>query len=207
MAALQEHWQCVSSGLIKIEGYAYSKHVSFSQVAERGQESRRLQFRSAKREALSSMLVTIAASVDVVKNCVGSERSDLDFLTFSVFPVIISAQVEKTRFSLSLQELREATNNFDPAHKLGAGGFGTVYRGVLPSGREFAVKRSGQGQKDYRQFRNEVKALDFCQRQIFGVGHRTNICHHRMLIIIKVFQLWRLSGCCQQGLHHPSTAM
>ncbi|GAQ84871.1 hypothetical protein KFL_002100010 [Klebsormidium nitens] len=59
----------------------------------------------------------------------------------------------------SLQELRQATNDFDSAHKLGAGGFGTVYRGVLPSGKEIAVKRSGQGQKDYRQFRNEVELL------------------------------------------------
>jgi hypothetical protein len=54
------------------------------------------------------------------------------------------------------QELQTATDNFDPAYKLGAGGFGTVYRGVLPSGKEIAVKRSGQGQKDYNQFRNEV---------------------------------------------------
>nr|POF25943.1 receptor-like serine/threonine-protein kinase sd1-7 [Quercus suber] len=34
-----------------------------------------------------------------------------------------------------------ATNNFSPETKLGEGGFGPVYRGSLPEGREIAVKR------------------------------------------------------------------
>eukprot|EP01018_Ginkgo_biloba_P017226 Gb_09424 [translate_table: standard] len=59
-----------------------------------------------------------------------------------------------------------ATNNFDPANKLGEGGFGFVYKGTLPEGREIAVKRlfynTGQ---DVREFLNEVNLIS-------GVQHK-----------------------------------
>ncbi|GLJ53999.1 hypothetical protein SUGI_1155090 [Cryptomeria japonica] len=41
----------------------------------------------------------------------------------------------------SLKELFEATNNFDPDNKLGEGGFGSVYHGLLSDGSQIAVKR------------------------------------------------------------------
>ncbi|KAK2644306.1 hypothetical protein Ddye_019501 [Dipteronia dyeriana] len=53
-----------------------------------------------------------------------------------------------------------ATNNFCIENKLGEGGFGSVYKGVLPNGREIAIKRlskySGQG---IREFKNEVSLI------------------------------------------------
>ncbi|XP_037410999.1 cysteine-rich receptor-like protein kinase 6 isoform X2 [Triticum dicoccoides] len=53
-----------------------------------------------------------------------------------------------------LTTLRRATDNFAQDNKLGHGGFGAVYKGVLPHGREIAVKRldkaSGQGLKELR---------------------------------------------------------
>uniref|UniRef100_A0A453DRU9 Protein kinase domain-containing protein n=1 Tax=Aegilops tauschii subsp. strangulata TaxID=200361 RepID=A0A453DRU9_AEGTS len=53
-----------------------------------------------------------------------------------------------------LTTLRGATDNFAQENKLGHGGFGAVYKGVLPHGREIAVKRldkaSGQGLKELR---------------------------------------------------------
>ncbi|CAL5418901.1 unnamed protein product [Camellia sinensis] len=49
--------------------------------------------------------------------------------------------------------LEKATGSFDEANKLGHGGFGTVYKGVLPDGREIAVKRLF--------FNNRHRAADF----------------------------------------------
>ncbi|KAE8692325.1 Cysteine-rich receptor-like protein kinase 2 [Hibiscus syriacus] len=49
--------------------------------------------------------------------------------------------------------LEKATGSFDEANKLGQGGFGTVYKGTLPDGREIAVKRL--------LFHNRHRAADF----------------------------------------------
>ncbi|KAL6894504.1 hypothetical protein ACP4OV_008602 [Aristida adscensionis] len=53
-----------------------------------------------------------------------------------------------------LTTLRRATANFAEENKLGHGGFGAVYKGFLPDGRQIAVKRldkaSGQGLKELR---------------------------------------------------------
>ncbi|XXG44422.1 hypothetical protein AAC387_Pa01g4232 [Persea americana] len=45
----------------------------------------------------------------------------------------------------TLSELAAATDNFSPENKLGAGSFGTVYRGKLVDGREVAIKRGETG--------------------------------------------------------------
>ncbi|KAK3420154.1 hypothetical protein EUGRSUZ_G00951 [Eucalyptus grandis] len=68
-----------------------------------------------------------------------------------------------------------ATNNFSEDNKLGEGGFGAVYKGVLRNGQEIAVKRlsenSRQGQDEFKnevvyiaklQHRNLVKILGCC---------------------------------------------
>ncbi|MED6180684.1 Cell division control protein 2 [Stylosanthes scabra] len=49
--------------------------------------------------------------------------------------------------------LEKATESFSEANKLGQGGFGSVYRGVLPDGREIAIKRL--------YFNNRHRAADF----------------------------------------------
>ncbi|XP_024007713.1 G-type lectin S-receptor-like serine/threonine-protein kinase RKS1 isoform X2 [Eutrema salsugineum] len=74
-----------------------------------------------------------------------------------------------------LNTIAAATNNFSSRNKLGAGGFGPVYKGVLQDSIEIAVKRlsrnSGQGMEE---FKNEVKLLSKLQ--------------HRNLV--------RILGCC-----------
>ncbi|XP_062087397.1 G-type lectin S-receptor-like serine/threonine-protein kinase At1g61480 [Humulus lupulus] len=76
---------------------------------------------------------------------------------------------------LELVSVLAATNHFNITNKLGQGGFGSVYKGKLPDGREIAVKRlsssSGQGIEELKnemilisklQHRNLVKLLGCC---------------------------------------------
>ncbi|XP_019158853.1 PREDICTED: G-type lectin S-receptor-like serine/threonine-protein kinase At4g27290 [Ipomoea nil] len=76
---------------------------------------------------------------------------------------------------ITFQSILEATNNFSEANKLGEGGFGPVYKGMLFGGQEIAVKRlssqSRQGIKEFKnkvvliaklQHRNLVKLLGYC---------------------------------------------
>ncbi|KAL3360980.1 hypothetical protein AABB24_014083 [Solanum stoloniferum] len=77
----------------------------------------------------------------------------------------------------SYKELQNATNNF--SIKLGQGGFGSVYQGVLPDGARLAVKKLegiGQGKKE---FRAEVSIIGSI--------------HHLHLV--------RLRGFCAEGTH------
>ncbi|XP_074307563.1 cysteine-rich receptor-like protein kinase 25 isoform X2 [Silene latifolia] len=74
-----------------------------------------------------------------------------------------------------LATLKSATDNFGDENKLGEGGFGSVYKGILPNGQVIAVKRlsksSGQGATEFKnellllaklQHRNLARLLGFC---------------------------------------------
>ncbi|KAJ4960519.1 hypothetical protein NE237_020429 [Protea cynaroides] len=73
-------------------------------------------------------------------------------------------RMAKTLYDSSLNfkysTLEKATSSFDDANKLGQGGYGTVYKGVLPDGRVIAVKRLFLNNR-YRaaDFYNEVNMI------------------------------------------------
>ncbi|XP_052734037.1 cysteine-rich receptor-like protein kinase 25 [Vigna angularis] len=80
--------------------------------------------------------------------------------------------------TIPLTAVLHCTNNFSEASKLGEGGFGPVYKGILADGRQIAVKRlsqfSGQGSEEFKnevmfiaklQHRNLVRLLGCCLEQ------------------------------------------
>ncbi|KAK7401327.1 hypothetical protein VNO78_12718 [Psophocarpus tetragonolobus] len=59
-----------------------------------------------------------------------------------------------------------ATNHFSEKNKLGEGGFGVVYKGILPDGQEIAVKRlSKTSRQGNEEFKNEVKLMATLQHR------------------------------------------
>ncbi|KAJ0733749.1 putative protein kinase RLK-Pelle-DLSV family [Helianthus annuus] len=78
----------------------------------------------------------------------------------------------------SLSTILHATNNFSFNNKLGEGGFGPVYKGVLEDGQEIAVKRLAKtSTQGLHEFKNEVISISKLQ--------------HRNLV--------KLLGCCIEG--------
>ncbi|KAK6913506.1 Protein kinase domain [Dillenia turbinata] len=70
--------------------------------------------------------------------------------------------VEAGNMVISIQVLRNVTNNFSEENILGQGGFGTVYKGELHDGTKIAVKRMESGViagKGLAEFKSEIAVL------------------------------------------------
>ncbi|CAF2078837.1 unnamed protein product [Brassica oleracea var. botrytis] len=80
--------------------------------------------------------------------------------------------------SFSLRQIKVATDNFDPANKIGEGGFGPVYKGEMSDGTIIAVKQlSAKSKQGNREFLNEIAMISALQ--------------HPHLV--------KLYGCCVEG--------
>uniref|UniRef100_A0A2P2JJQ4 Protein kinase domain-containing protein n=1 Tax=Rhizophora mucronata TaxID=61149 RepID=A0A2P2JJQ4_RHIMU len=64
----------------------------------------------------------------------------------------------------SQNSLRSATGNFHPSNRIGRGGFGVVYRGVLRDGTQVAVKcLSAESKQGTHQFLTEIRTISSIQ--------------------------------------------
>ncbi|WZZ42535.1 hypothetical protein YC2023_038794 [Brassica napus] len=80
--------------------------------------------------------------------------------------------------SFSLKQIKDATYNFDPANKIGEGGFGPVHKGKLTNGTLIAVKQlSSKSNQGNREFLNEIGMISALE--------------HPHLV--------KLYGCCVEG--------
>ncbi|KAG7957020.1 hypothetical protein I3843_11G153800 [Carya illinoinensis] len=78
----------------------------------------------------------------------------------------------------TLRQIKAATSNFDPANKIGEGGFGPVYKGELSDGALIAVKQlSSKSKQGSREFVTEI-------------GMISTLLHPNLV---------RLYGCCIEG--------
>ncbi|CAF2279944.1 BnaA04g14680D [Brassica napus] len=115
-----------------------------------------------KKIAATVIVVFVAIIVIVVGLAIKRRKRKQD----------IELPTESVQFDLKIIEA--ATNNFSEHNKLGEGGFGEVYKGMLMNGTEVAVKRlsktSGQGEVEFKnevvvvaklQHRNLVRLLGF----------------------------------------------
>ncbi|XP_034213906.1 probable LRR receptor-like serine/threonine-protein kinase At1g56140 isoform X1 [Prunus dulcis] len=80
----------------------------------------------------------------------------------SATPELLGIDIGPLTFSFS--ELKSATNDFNPANKLGEGGFGPVYKGTLNDGRVIAVKQlSAASHQGKSQFVTEIATISAVQ--------------------------------------------
>lgn len=60
----------------------------------------------------------------------------------------------------TLAEMKKATDNFSKSNEIGVGGYGKVYKGVLNTGEEVAIKRAqASSQQGATEFKNEIELL------------------------------------------------
>ncbi|KAK7344169.1 hypothetical protein VNO77_13499 [Canavalia gladiata] len=72
----------------------------------------------------------------------------------------ISAMAQGLCRYFSLQEMKQATNNFDESNVIGVGGFGKVYKGVIDNGFKVAIKKSNpQSDQGVTEFQTEIEML------------------------------------------------
>ncbi|KAH9556098.1 hypothetical protein CY35_07G008700 [Sphagnum magellanicum] len=85
-------------------------------------------------------------------------------------------EVQPTLYSYNI--LKTTTRDFHQSNKLGEGGFGIVYKGVLSNGGELAIKLLKKSEQGVSEFLNEIVLL-------------TSVKHKNLMT---------LKGCCLHGV-------
>ncbi|XP_004492426.1 cold-responsive protein kinase 1 isoform X2 [Cicer arietinum] len=112
----------------------------------------------------------------MIFNCFGS----LNWCKGKGQPVEQPHELVKETKSFSYNSLRSATGDFHPSCKIGGGGYGVVYKGVLKDGTEVAIKSlSVESKQGIHEFMTEIDMI-------------SNIRHPNLV---------KLIGFCVEGNH------
>eukprot|EP00253_Pinus_taeda_P010725 PITA_10725 len=80
--------------------------------------------------------------------------------------VNLTPRIANLELIFKYDTLRQATSDFKAENKLGEGGFGSVFKGVLPDGREVAIKRLNIGSRQGdNEFLNEANLITRVQHR------------------------------------------
>ncbi|XP_031092009.1 putative receptor-like protein kinase At4g00960 [Ipomoea triloba] len=135
---------------------------------------------------IPSVAVAAAALVACTIFCVCYKRRRAalkitELAVDAIMDATIDEDTDENRIDVPLitfQSILEATNNFSDANKLGEGGFGPVYKGMLLDGQEIAIKRlSSQSSQGINEFKNEVVLIGKLQHRnlVKLVGYCTQV--------------------------------
>ncbi|KAL5063415.1 hypothetical protein RYX36_025152 [Vicia faba] len=114
---------------------------------------------AASSAVLALLLVTATMGFFIRKNVMRKRRERKQFGT-------LLDTVNKSKLNVPYEILEKATNYFNDDNKLGQGGSGSVYKGVMPDGNTVAVKRLSFNSTQWvDHFFNEVNLIS-------GVHHK-----------------------------------
>ncbi|GMN19486.1 hypothetical protein TIFTF001_042882, partial [Ficus carica] len=104
--------------------------------------------------------------------------------------------------SFSLRHIKSATGNFDPANKIGEGGFGPVYKGVLSDGRVIAVKQlSSKSKQGNREFITEIGMISALQHPNLVKLYGCCIEGHQLMLVYEYLENNSLARSQEHRLH------
>eukprot|EP00257_Ricinus_communis_P018068 XP_015576670.1 probable LRR receptor-like serine/threonine-protein kinase RFK1 [Ricinus communis] len=92
--------------------------------------------------------------------------------------------------TFSLKKIRAATNDFDSANKIGEGGFGPVYKGLLSDGTVIAVKQlSSKSRQGNREFLNEIGMISCLQHPNLVKLHGFCVEKDQLLLVYEYMEI------------------
>eukprot|EP00258_Populus_trichocarpa_P039785 XP_024455804.1 probable leucine-rich repeat receptor-like protein kinase At5g49770 isoform X3 [Populus trichocarpa] len=110
----------------------------------------------------SFLLILLLAGVYAYRQKKRRERASKHKNHFAYLDLKNSDRVPQLKGArcFSFDEITKSTNNFSEANHIGSGGYGMVYRGMLPTGQLIAIKRCRQGSvQGGLEFNAEIEVL------------------------------------------------